>query len=400
MVDSAPAKNSPGSDIAHPEQKVFQTAAQLVEFVQHCATERAGLVPGSSRVLPPGSRSIDYFVKLDSGLVLEHSTPDQVISVESGIEIGRLARLLTENKQWLPIPAVYNSLTLMEVIDRGLAGALEHRFGGLRELVLGVDVLPSSGEVIKCGGKVVKNVTGYDLTKLFIGVQGWLGYVLSAHLRLFALPELSHTKVFSVPDIAAAYSLATRLMRTGLPMSCLELASPELLSKTIADVDSVCVCVQNHGPADLLNELDAAVSGIMSGIRETRIGQEDEAAVWDQLNEPADAQEPIVIIQGSMKCLIALVSRHGKEFPQWSLRPAANKLIVRSMQRGKAEAMLAAASELSSQMNTIIQAASNDEKFLWHISYLPQDDAGRRTLIDRIKKEFDPFSIFNPLVSI
>lgn len=154
--------------------------------------------------------------------ILEHRPEDQVISVETGIELEKLDQLLAKHNQWLPLSAAKGT-RLIEAIDRGDGGCLEHGFGGPRDLVLGMDVALSSGVVIKTGGKVVKNVTGYDLSKIFVGSRGTLGIIASANLRLFARPESWRILMVQNDSPATLVEIAQRIIASGLPVSCLEL---------------------------------------------------------------------------------------------------------------------------------------------------------------------------------
>jgi len=212
-----------GTLIHHVEAN---SSAVLQSFVSKCSREGRSIISSRPFPLPekPAHR-IDYFLTLSAQSVIEHFQPDQVISVEAGISISNLQKLLSEHKQWFPVYAHDEDMSLMEYINSGSSGPLEHAFGEARDLVLGMTVVLGTGEYIKCGGKVVKNVTGYDLPKLFAGSHGTLAIPYSAHLRLFALPETSITMVFDFASIGSALTVARKLRRSGLPLSCLELFS-------------------------------------------------------------------------------------------------------------------------------------------------------------------------------
>ncbi len=394
------------SNLPKPESKEFSSLGQLSQFVVDCANSERTIVPGRIRNLPVSApRPVDFFVQAPGqDAILEHSIPDQVISVESGILIGRLAERLKATRQWFPVPEAFEQLSLMEVIDRGLAGSFEHCFGGLRELILGADVLLSSGQVIKCGGKVVKNVSGYDLTKMLIGAQGTIGFIVSAHLRLFALPEVSLTSCFAFTGPSSARSAALQLLRAGLSLSCVQLADARLVEAWMPDVKStgmVALCAQMQGPRQLVQELDSAVSGIINGAA-TPVAGSGELELWQRLNEPAEPDVKVLILQGPGTLLMELIDRWsaGGRLPPWTMRPAANKLIVYVGAGDDIPALIAEAGAICTASGARAQCAGSDNELLWRVSYLPQDDPGRKELVARIKREFDPGAVFNPLVSL
>lgn len=407
------------SKMPGPETKEFVCVEQLRAFVLECASSGRGILAGSPCALPAAARQkVEYFIQTPQATaVLEHSVPDQVISIESGTLISDLLAKLQATKQWFPIPEAFGSLTLMELIDRGLAGSFEHCFGGLRELILGADVLLSTGEVIKCGGKVVKNVSGYDLTKMLIGARGSFGYVLSAHLRLFALPEEFRTACYKFNDLSSARTAGTRVLRAGLPLSSVQLinsdAVRDLLPPGKNEPGGIMLCVQIHGQHKLLEELESAMSGIInaaapSGTRSDPVDNQKQepadlqgqaqAELWKRLNEPCAADENVMVIQGETRFLCQLAEEVFANLP-WTLRPGAGKLIVRPLQGGNDD-LLKKVREACIASGTTAVVAAGDNELLWRVSYLPEDDAVRRKIADRLKQEFDPSGVFSPLVSL
>jgi len=159
--------------------------------------------------------------------VVDYNPADLVISVGAGITLGELQRLLAREGQWLPLdPAGWEGMTLGEAILEGGAGPLRQGYGTPRDLVLGVQLVTGAGEVVECGGRVMKNVAGYDLVKLVVGSRGTLGVVTRAELRLRALPERDTTQLFVASSPAPLLGLARRLASAGLEPVALELLSP------------------------------------------------------------------------------------------------------------------------------------------------------------------------------
>lgn len=122
--------------------------------------------------------------------ILELTPEDMTVAVESGVTLAVLQRELAAHGQWLPIdPPNADGLSIRELLARNLSGPRRFGYGAIREHLIGIKVLLPDGRVIHSGGKVVKNVAGYDLAKLFIGAEGTLGAIVEATFKLRPLPE-------------------------------------------------------------------------------------------------------------------------------------------------------------------------------------------------------------------
>jgi FAD/FMN-containing dehydrogenase len=122
--------------------------------------------------------------------VLEHHPEDMTVTVEAGMSWPDLQSALGEHEQWLPIdPPLADLFTVRDVLDQAVTGPRRCGYGLVRDHVLGLKVVLASGEVIRTGGKVVKNVAGYDLTKLFVGARGTLGVIVEATFKVLPKPE-------------------------------------------------------------------------------------------------------------------------------------------------------------------------------------------------------------------
>jgi len=122
--------------------------------------------------------------------VLEYTPEDMTVSVEAGVTLTQLQARLAEHNQWLPIdPPGANTLTIGALVAANKSGPRRFGFGTIREHLLGIKVVLADGRVIKAGGKVVKNVAGYDLCKLFVGSHGTLGVIVEATFKVLPRPE-------------------------------------------------------------------------------------------------------------------------------------------------------------------------------------------------------------------
>jgi glycolate oxidase FAD binding subunit len=126
--------------------------------------------------------------------IVEHEPGDLTCIVEGGIRVSALRAALAEHGQRFSLDPPGDP-TLAECLVEDLSGPLRHRFGTMRDLVIGVTVVLPDGTRAHSGGKVVKNVAGYDLGKLFCGSRGRLGSVEQLALRLHPLPPAARTIV-------------------------------------------------------------------------------------------------------------------------------------------------------------------------------------------------------------
>jgi glycolate oxidase FAD binding subunit len=130
--------------------------------------------------------------------LLEHEPGDLTASVEAGITVEAFQTALRGRGQWVSLdPADARLATLGGVLATNASGPRRHLYGTARDLLIGVTVVTADGAVVRGGGKVVKNVAGYDLPKLFVGSYGTLGVIVEATVKLRPLPD--HERLLCIP---------------------------------------------------------------------------------------------------------------------------------------------------------------------------------------------------------
>ena len=154
--------------------------------------------------------------------VIEHAWADLTVSVEAGCTIEKLQNVLAENGQHIALDPLWpERATVGGVLSTNDSGTLRIRYGALRDLIIGVTIALPDGTLASSGGKVVKNVAGYDLPKLAIGALGTLGVITRANFRLHPLPRSVRSLTFAARGLDDANRMVlavqdSRLAHTGL----------------------------------------------------------------------------------------------------------------------------------------------------------------------------------------
>ena len=177
--------------------------------------------------------------------ILEYAPDDMTVTVGAGVTIAELQSALSAHRQRLALDPLWpERATAGGVVAANDSGALRLRYGGIRDLILGITVVLPDGTIATSGGKVVKNVAGYDLPKLMSGALGTLGIITRAVFRLHPLPHSSQTLTFALSDC--------------------ESANRFLLA--IADSTVVPTGLQMRTGADGTAKVDIRIDGIAAGI--------------------------------------------------------------------------------------------------------------------------------------
>ena len=153
---------------------------------------------------------------------------DLTIALEAGAEVSQIVRTCSGNKQLLPIEAPEGA-TVGGAVASAESGPLRAGFGSVRDFCIGVNFITGDGVTGRGGGRVVKNVAGYDLMKLMIGSYGSLGVIVSANFKLFPLPFQTMTCICDFDSLAEAVQLRDWLLKSPLSPISAEIVSPSSL---------------------------------------------------------------------------------------------------------------------------------------------------------------------------
>ena len=163
--------------------------------------------------------------------LIEHAVGDLTVTVEAGMKFRDLQEQLSKHNQFLPIdPAYPQDATIGGIIATANTGSWRQRYGGIRDLLLGISFVRADGEIAKAGGRVVKNVAGYDLMKLFTGAYGTLGIISQATFRTYPLPPASKTLLLLGKETDLA-QISQIIHNSGMTPTALDLLSASVIKQ-------------------------------------------------------------------------------------------------------------------------------------------------------------------------
>jgi glycolate oxidase FAD binding subunit len=238
------------------------TVEEVAEVLRAAAADGRTVVPVGGRskltwAAPP--ESCDLLVDL-TGLdrVVEHVAGDLTVVAEAGVRLADLQAQVGEAGQLLGLDPPEDGATLGGIVSANASGPRRLRYGTTRDLLIGITVVLADGTVAHAGGKVVKNVAGYDLGKLFTGAHGTLGVVASTTWRLHPVPPGRRVVTLELPDAAAAGPLSIALARSTLTPSAVELVGSaggaarlivlfESIAESVADQARAAVALLGGG---------------------------------------------------------------------------------------------------------------------------------------------------------
>jgi FAD/FMN-containing dehydrogenase len=188
-----------------------------------------------------------------------HFPSDMTATVAGEVTVAALQARLAENGQWLSLdPPAPERLTVAEALARNLSGPRRFGYGTVRDYTIGLKAVLADGRLISSGGKVVKNVAGYDLLKLFIGARHTLGAIVEATFKLRPLPECEQFLQKKCASLAEAGALLETIVDSPLSPVVLDLLPPSILVLGLAgtreDVEWQCSRARGLGfcePANL-----------------------------------------------------------------------------------------------------------------------------------------------------
>jgi len=407
-----------------------QEAAEVVRFA--IAEKLAIVATGSRSKLDLGMPPARYDLALDMTALhdIAHFDPgDLTLSVDAGMPLRQLAGVLAEKGQFLPLAVpCYETSTVAGALASGIDSTLRQQYGTARDFLIGAEFVDGKGAPCKSGGRVVKNVTGYDLHKLLVGSLGTLAVITRLNFRTYTLPQAHGGCLACFSNLQGAAAFRDAIEKSGLPLANLETLSPEMVALTAAalhktneefagrlDPDKWCVYASFEGSEavvpritrdlqKLANEFAVAGSEILNSSSDAHLGGVlREAFDWLRWVSPGAALFRIVLPQCKPADLAGLLCI-GQES---SLR---NALLVR------AAAIIYFVLLAETEDDTALHALENAATRVFSLACASQ---GHATLLhapatlkslvnvwgpkradlgmmQRVKRSFDPQNIFAP----
>lgn len=209
MTATSPTRTAPASQ------------AELRDSVRDAIARRHTLRVVSGGSWLEANRPVHADTTLEVGAlrgIVEYEPGDLTLTARAGTTLDEIARATAENGQWLALDPLGDPsrATLGATIATGAYGALAHHFGTPRDMTLGVEFVSGTGDVVRGGGRVVKNVAGFDLTRLVTGSWGTLGVLTEATVRLRARPAVDATLLIEIGSTPAELERARAALR-GVP---------------------------------------------------------------------------------------------------------------------------------------------------------------------------------------
>ncbi|WP_017719210.1 FAD-binding oxidoreductase [Kamptonema formosum] len=381
------------------------TQAELAEIIALAHRNRWGVLPCGSGSklswggLAGGARFAVSTERLNQ--LIDHAAGDLTVTAEAGMKFAHLQQILASLGQFLALdPAFPQMATLGGIVATGDSGFLRHRYGGVRDQLIGFSFVRSDGQIAKAGGRVVKNVAGYDLMKLFTGSYGTLGIICQVTFRVYPLPAASQTVALTgTPDAIAR--AAQTLLGSALTPTAVELLSPQLVASCLGKPDTGLL-VRFQSIPESVQEQSARLLevGQALGLEGSTCLGDGEAQLWQKLREQLDAPaaEPAILCKigvrpslaaGALSQLLALLSPSGAG----AIHAGSGLGVLRFAGENLTERVLKMRSACQEKGGflTVLQAPVSVKQQLDVWGYT----GNALDLMRRIKRQFDPENILS-----
>ena len=379
MAGSGPRREAPSS----PEEAadVLRTAAEeeLRVRMRGAGTKRSWGGP------PPQAPDVELSTERLDELV-EHNEGDLTAVLQAGVPLARAQEVFAEANQMIaldPWLGEDGTATIGGVIATGDSGPLRHRYAAARDLILGITVVLGDGTVARAGGKVIKNVAGYDLPKLFTGSFGTLGLIVEVVMRLHPLAANRVTAIGASDDPEALGRAATAVAHCPFGPESLDVAWNDGHGEVLA----------RFGGATPEATADEAVALLAGAGLDARATADDEG-LWERQRAAQRSPDGAVVRVSGLASELPSVLRAAGEAGASLVGRAGMGLSWITLPAQEAGGLVAAVEDLRRRLRPfacVVLDAPDDvrEKVdVWGEDALP--------LMRRVKARFDPHNVCNP----
>ena len=382
------ADHSDAFGSATPEAVVEpRSAAEVAQVLERASTDGIALVVrgGGTKIGwgPPPTRCDAILSTASLTRLVEHEPGDMTCVVEAGKLVADLQReigaVATHRQRLMLDSPGGDAATIGGTIATGAAGARRVRYGTPRDLVIGARYVTGDGLVAHTGGKVVKNVAGYDVAKLLIGSFGTLAVVTELALKLHPIPDVTRTLVLYTNDASEVAQFCNAVRTAPVTPAMVEVAWPEGLvlvriESTANGADAQVERLRGLGAIDVLNAAD----GDALAARVATLAWEGDAPVIAVASMPSRLADLLRVIAAGGGVLSARATITSGEVRLLDADPA------------RAQSLISALRELGANI-----AVRRGDLNL-HALALPTFDPGLRFVSEALKQNLDPSSILAP----
>jgi glycolate oxidase FAD binding subunit len=390
---------------------------EVSKLMALAAAEKLGICPrGNGTKIATGliPRKLDVVLSmLRINRVTEHDVPNLSLSVEAGLTLAALQKQLagTGKGSFLPLDPPYTEkATIGGIIATNGSGPRRYLYNSARDLLLGVKAVLPNGDIVAFGGRTVKNVSGYDMTKLMVGSWGALGVITEITTKLLPLPEASATLLSSFEDLAKAGSLTRTVLHSVLLPSAMELMD-EKAAAGLGGKSRYVVAFSLEGVGEAVDRQVAEIVEMakIEGATDTKVlrGEEDRI-FWVRVRDFALATEAAVILRANFAISkqAELLGKYEQMVKAAGVECAfighAGNGILRCYFPGDTAANMAAIADLIGSFtaeavkdggNLVVEAAPRALKEKVSVWGQPRSDT---VVMRRLKEKIDPAGVLNP----
>jgi glycolate oxidase FAD binding subunit len=324
---------------------------------------------------------------------VQHFAGDLVATIPGGATLENANAILARAGQWLPLdPGFADTATIGGIVATNDSGPRRHKYGAPRDLIIGVEMALSDGRVAKAGGRVVKNVAGYDLSRLVCGSFGTLAVITGATFKLAPLPASSRTVVATCSNVAEAARLALTIASQPVTPSALEIEAPSARLLIRFETTERAADQMAATTRALLLESGASID-VLAGEQESALWQAHESSIWERTGLVAK----IAVLPTDVESCLGMIAGAHPRLDWFAIgRAALGVLLVR---------VNAAAADTRSILAEIHQhVAARQGTLLVLRGFAHQDagamtetDHGLRTVMEAVKAQFDPNGVLPAL---
>ena len=267
---------------------------ELAETLRCASDEAWRVIPsGAGTWLEMGNRPAPFDLILSTrrlNRLLEYEPADLTATLEAGLSLAAFNQIAGGHRQWIPLDPFGDSAgTIGATIATASAGPLRCGYGTPRDWLIGIRVARIDGRLVRAGGKVVKNVAGYDLAKLYTGSLGSLGVITETTFKLRSLPPAEATVAFYASGPAPLIGVVERFRSAFIEPAALELLSPAQSTALPLDATRYCLIVRFLHEPEAVNSQIAAATELAPGIDHTQLSPTEAGAFWNGYAETETA---------------------------------------------------------------------------------------------------------------